>query len=216
METKSKSSPANPDIALLTLDVKMQIRILHAKVTFLQETGGITEEIERMMTEFTAPYTKDNSLMATRPPAPVVAPAVTPKLLLNAETMQAHSGYIGPDWKHVLIKPGDIIIVYAYINEVTALGFNTRTNLGGRFPIATSKKVEPQPHVELDILFCERSCLPGEKEGPSSLAYMHGQYIRVCMREENKFAYGFNQSTLSMGRINPLGGFTKIEWHKET
>ncbi|TVY42911.1 hypothetical protein LOCC1_G004692 [Lachnellula occidentalis] len=39
METNYKSGPANPDINLLTTDVKMQIRILHAKVTFLRETG---------------------------------------------------------------------------------------------------------------------------------------------------------------------------------
>jgi hypothetical protein len=30
METDSKSSPANPDIKLVTIDVKMQIRTLHA------------------------------------------------------------------------------------------------------------------------------------------------------------------------------------------
>jgi hypothetical protein len=30
METDSKSSPANPDIKLVTIDVKMQIRALHA------------------------------------------------------------------------------------------------------------------------------------------------------------------------------------------
>jgi hypothetical protein len=30
METDSKSCPANPDIKLVTIDVKMQIRTLHA------------------------------------------------------------------------------------------------------------------------------------------------------------------------------------------
>ena len=29
--------------------------------------------------------------------------------------------------------PRDIIIAYVYINEVTTVGFNTQTNLGGRF-----------------------------------------------------------------------------------
>ncbi|TVY14594.1 hypothetical protein LARI1_G006418 [Lachnellula arida] len=219
METKSKSSPTNPDIALLTLDVKMQIRILYAKVTFLQETGGMTKEIERMMTQITAPYTKDNPnpLLITRPPPPApVAPAVTPKLLLKAETMQAHSEYIGPDWKHVLIKPGDILIVYAYINKVTAVGFNTRTHLGGRFPVDISKKVEPQPYVEPDILLCLISSC-GENSDPSSLAFKSGQYIRVCRREKDaRSAYGFNQSTLSMGKIPLNNNFTKVEWHKAT
>lgn len=50
--------------------------------------------------------------------------------------------------------PGDIIIAYAYINEVTAVGFNTRTNLGGRFPVDTAKEVEPKSHVKPEILLC--------------------------------------------------------------
>lgn len=128
--------------------------------------------------------------------------------------MQADSEYIGPDWKHVLIKPGDIIIVYAYINKVTAVGFNTRTNLGGKFPIATSKKVEPQPYVEPEILISIKS---GGVEGPSSLSYERGQYIRVCRWVEGCEAYGFNQSTFSMGRVYIVDtGFTKVEWHTET
>jgi hypothetical protein len=49
--------------------------------------------------------------------------------------------------------PGDIIIAYAYINEVTAVGFNTRTNLGGRSPVNTAKKVVSQPHEKVEI-FC--------------------------------------------------------------
>lgn len=41
----------------------------------------MTEEIERMMTECIAPYTKDSPLLITRPPAPApVALTVTPKL----------------------------------------------------------------------------------------------------------------------------------------
>jgi hypothetical protein len=76
----------------------------------------------------------------------------------------------------------DIIIAYAYINEVTAVRFNTRTNLGGRFPVNTTKKVEPQPYMKPEILLC--ICLTGgDKNSPSSLAYKSGQYIKVCKRE---------------------------------
>jgi hypothetical protein len=92
------------------------------------------------MTELIALCSKGNALPITRPLASA-ATIVLPKLLLNAETMQAHSAYIGPDWKYLLIMPGDTIIAYAYINEVTAVGFNTRTNLGGRFPVDIAKKV---------------------------------------------------------------------------
>jgi hypothetical protein len=173
------------------------------------------EEVERMMTELTALCNKGNSLSATRPPAPV-ATTILPKLLLKAETMQAHSEYNGPDWKHLLIMPGDIIIAYAYINGVTAVGFNTRTNLGGRFPIDSAKKVEPQPHVEPEILLCICSG-GGDTSSPSCLAYKSGEYIRVCRREEDmRWAYGFNQSTLNMGRINTVNYFKKVEWHEET
>jgi hypothetical protein len=49
----------------------------------------MTEEIERMMIELTA-------LPTTRPPAPAATTALL-KLLLKAETVQAHSRYAGPD-----------------------------------------------------------------------------------------------------------------------
>ncbi|KAL5312956.1 hypothetical protein ACEPPN_019382 [Leptodophora sp. 'Broadleaf-Isolate-01'] len=215
MTTDPKSSPANPDIGLVTIDVKMQIRTLHAKVTFLQETGGMTEEIERMMTELTALCNKGNSLPTARPPAPA-ATTILPKLQLKAETMQAHSEYVGPDWKHLLIMPGDIIIAYAYINEVTAVGFNTRTNLGGRFPIDTAYKVDPQPHEKVEIFIATDPPVL-YNTSPSSLRYMTGQYVRVCRWEKDGgWAYGFNLSTLDMGRFDGRYQFKKVEWHGET
>ncbi|KAH9204490.1 hypothetical protein DL95DRAFT_471440 [Leptodontidium sp. 2 PMI_412] len=86
METDAKSSPINPDVKLVTID----------KVTFLQETGGMTEEIERMMIDLTALCNKGDSLPTTRRLAPA-ATTVLLKLVLKAETMQAHSEYAGPD-----------------------------------------------------------------------------------------------------------------------
>lgn len=176
----------------------------------------MTEEIERMMTELTALCNKGNSLPTTRPPAPA-ATTVLPKLLLKAETMQAHSEYAGPDWKHLLIMPGDIVIAYAYINEVTAVGFNTRTDLGVQFPIDSAKKVEPQPHEKAEIFFATGSSAQYVNSSPSSLAYKTGQYVRVCRWEKGlAWAYGFNQSTLAMGRFNVKNDFKKVEWREET
>jgi hypothetical protein len=169
----------------------------------------MTEEIERMMTELTA-------LPTTRPPAPAATTAL-PKLLLKAETVQAHSEYAGPDWKHLLIMPGDIIIAYAYINEVTAIGFNTRTNLGGRFPVDTTKKVESQPHEKVEIFCATDPPVRYGDENPSSLLYITGQYVRVCRWEKDmRWAYGFNLSTLAMGRFDVRYRFNKVEWHEET
>jgi hypothetical protein len=174
----------------------------------------MTKEIEQMMTGLTALCNKDNSLPTTYPPTPV-ATKVPPKLLLQAETVQAHSEYIGSDWKHLLVMPGDIIIVYAYINEVTAVGFNTRTNLGGRFPIDKANKIKPQPYVKPEILLAIIS--DRGSDSPSSLSYKSGQYIRVCRREKDtRWAYGFNQSTLSMGRFYTSSDFNKVEWHEKT
>jgi len=215
METDTKSSPINPDIKLVTIDVKMQIRTLFAKVLFLQETGGMTEEIERLMTDLTALCNNGDSLPTTRPPAP--AASTFPKHLLKAETMQAHTEYAGPDWKHLLIMPGDTIIVYAYINEVTAVGFNTRTNFGGRFPIDTAKKVDPQPQEKVEIFVATHHLNQNSNGSLSSLAYKTGQYVRVCRWEEGLVsAYGFNLSTLAMGTFVPRYRFKKVEWHDET
>ena len=175
----------------------------------------MTKEIEPMMTELTALCNKDDSLPTTRRPAHA-ATTVLPKLLLKAETMQAHSEYAGPDWRHLLIKPGDTIIAYAYINEVTAVGFNTRTNLGGRFPIDTAKKVDPQPHEKVEILIATAPDVL-YNTSPSSLGYMAGQYVRVCKWEKvGGWAYGFNLSTLAMGRFDGRYQFKKVEWHEET
>jgi hypothetical protein len=175
----------------------------------------VTEEIERMMTELTALCNKGNSLPTTRPPAPA-ATTVLPKLLVKAETMQAHSEYAGPDWIYLLILPGDTIITYAHINEVTAVGFNTRTKLGGRFPIDYAKKVDPQPHEKVEIFIATNPAVLYDTS-PSSLGYMTGQYVRVCRWEKDMhWAYGFNLSTLAMGRFDVRYQFKKVEWHEET
>jgi hypothetical protein len=174
----------------------------------------MTEEIERMMTELTSLCNKRESLSTTRPPAPA-ATTVLPKLLVKAETMQAHSEYAGPNWKHLLIMPGDTIITYAYISEVTAVGFNTRTNLGGRFPIDTAKKVDPQSHEKVEIFIATDPAVLYDTS-PSSLGYMAGQYVRVCKWEKDMhWAYGFNLSTLAMGRFHTRYQFKKVEWQEE-
>ncbi|KAB8297612.1 hypothetical protein EYC80_001420 [Monilinia laxa] len=215
MVSDSKSGPTKPDIKLVMIDVKMQIRTLHAKITFLQETGGMTEEIERMMTELTALCNKDDSLSTTRTPAPA-ATTVFPKLLSKPEMMQAHSGYAGPNLTHLLMMPGDTIIAYAYINEVIAVGFNTRTNLGGRFPINTTKRVHPQPHEKVEI-FIAKNSLNVYDLNQFLLSYEAGQYLRVCSWEKSMYyAYGFNLSTLAMGRFDVRYPFKKIEWLEET
>jgi hypothetical protein len=77
--------------------------------------------------------------------------------------------YVGLDWKHLLIKPRDTIIAYVYINEVIAVGFNTRMNLGGRFPIDTMKKVNLQPYEKVEIFIATDPFLYGTS--PSSLGY---------------------------------------------
>lgn len=116
--------------------------------------------------------------------------------------------------------PGDIIIAYAYINEVTAVGFNTRTNLGGRFPIDTARKVDSQSHEKVEIFIATNSTVYEGNVSPSSLAYKTGQYIRVCRWEKGgtalAWAYGFNISTLAMGRFDVRYQFKKVEWHEET
>ncbi|TGO90910.1 hypothetical protein BPOR_0047g00330 [Botrytis porri] len=173
MESDPKSGPTKPDIKLVTIDVKMQIRTLHAKITSLRETSGMTEEIERMITELIALCNKDDSLSTTRTPAPA-ATTVFSKLLLKPETMQVHSGYAGPNLTHLLMMPEDTIIAYAYINEAIAVGFNTRTNLGGRFLINTTKRVHPQPHEKVEV-FIATSSLTVYDNNSFPLIYKAGQ-----------------------------------------
>ncbi|KAM0308096.1 hypothetical protein ACHAO8_010320 [Botrytis cinerea] len=214
METNSKPGPKTPDIKLVMIDVKMQIRTLHAKITFLQETGGMTEEIERMMTDLIVLCNKGDSISTTRTPEPA-GTTVFPKLLSRPKTMQAKSGYAGPNLTHLLSMPGDTIIAYAYISEVIAVGFNTRTNLGGRFPVDTANMVYPQPDEKVEI-FIAKNPLTIYNDTPFLLNYKAGQYIRACSWEEDRiYAYGFNLSTLAMGRFDVRYDFNKIEWLKQ-
>ncbi|KAF7914992.1 hypothetical protein BELL_1115g00020 [Botrytis elliptica] len=210
MEKDSKSSPMNPDIKLVTIDVKMQIRTLHAKIMFLQEVGGITTEIEKMMTELTALCNKGESISTIGTPAPA-ATKVFPKLLAKPETMQAHSGYVGPNSTHLLMMPGDTIIAHAYIDEMIAVGFNTRTNLGGRFPVNNTKSVDPQPNEKVEM-FIATDAPSTYNCGPLPLTYKTGHYVRVCSWEKSKlYAYGFNLSTFAMGRFDVRYSFKRIE-----
>jgi hypothetical protein len=80
--------------------------------------------------------------------------------------------------------PRDTIIAYAYINEVTAVGFNTRTNLGGRFPVDIAKKVNPQPHEKVKIFIAIN---PPDMHDTtlSYFGYMTRQYVRVCKWEKD-------------------------------
>jgi hypothetical protein len=171
------------------------------------------EEVERMITELAALCNEGNVLAITRPPAPAATTVPPKKLLLTAKLMRAHSEYCGPDSKHLLIIPEDTIIVYAYITDVIAVGFNTRTCLGGRFPI-NIMSLQPLSYVKPEILLAKKNC----SGDVLYLAYKSGQYVRVYRREivGGNWAYGFNQSTLSMGRINTLYDFDKVEWSDMT
>lgn len=130
----------------------------------------MTEEIERMMTELTVLCNKGDSISTTRTPEPA-GTTVFPKLLSKPETMQANSGYAGPNPTHLLLMPGDTIIAYAYISEVIAVGFNTRTNLGGRFPVNTAKRIGPQPHDKVKIFIAKNPHNVIHKDNPFPLSY---------------------------------------------
>ena len=71
--------------------------------------GEMTEEIEEMMARLVGPHNKGKLLPISHLPTPV-EPTVPRKLLLKAETLQSYSEHTGPDWKQLLIVPGDIII----------------------------------------------------------------------------------------------------------
>jgi len=112
--------------------------------------------------------------------------------------------------------PRDTIITYVYINEVTAVRFNTRTNLKGRFPVDITKKVNPQPYEKVEIFIAINPPAIYDST-PSYFGYMIGQYVRVCRWEKDMhWAYGFNLSTLAMGRFDVRYQFKKVEWHEET
>jgi len=80
--------------------------------------------------------------------------------------------------------PRDTIITYVYINEVTAVRFNTRTNLKGRFPVDITKKVNPQPYEKVEIFIAINPPAIYDST-PSYFGYMIRQYVRVYRWEKD-------------------------------
>ena len=121
--------------------------------------------------------------------------------MLNGETVRAISDYFGPNHDHLLIQRDDSIIVYFWSNDKKlAVGFNSRTKLGGKFPGEVVEKVLQQPVVKCETFVASTS----EGGSKNDLAVKPGDYIRVCTwddKYQNSF-YGLNQRTRMMGKIH--------------
>ena len=59
--------------------------------------------------------------------------------------MKAERSYTGANSEHLLVRFDDLINVYAYVNEETAIGFDTRTGLGVRFSVKSRAKLSQNP-----------------------------------------------------------------------
>merc|ERR1712232_680496 len=127
-------------LELVVNDVKMQMLMLQKKLDFLNENGGMTAEIDQKE--------PTNSLLAKCPPK---------RLLVKVKPMKAERSYTGANLEDLLVRSGDLIHVYAYIDEENAIGFNTRTNLGGQFPLNIVSEVGPEAHIDPEVLVCKSS-----------------------------------------------------------
>lgn len=179
----------------------------------------MAKEIEQMMNELAQFRNSSSKSKSLLPSLPSAAPVheIYPKVLLNPVRGQAQSEYAGPDWRYLLIKPGDIIVVYAYLNESTAIGFNTQTGLGGRFPFGCVKVDEEQVDEGVEVYYSTSPSGKYSNSSPSSMVYAEGHYVRVCRWEKDtRWTYAFNQSTLYMGRIFINSNFKKVDWNAKT
>lgn len=124
--------------------------------------------------------------------------------------MKAERSYTGANLEDLLVRSGDLINVYAYIDEENAIGFNTQTNLGGQFPLKIVSEVGPEAHTDPEVLVCKSSIRYGT--GFGHLQPEEGHYVSVCSWEANKtWGYGFNHQTLAMGTFN-VKAFNPIRW----
>ena len=162
-----------------------------------------------MISDLSAP--SKNRSVAPEPNSPTSSTAITfPKLLNDMEAMKAEVAFTGTDIKHLLVKAGDRIHIYAYIDQEIAIGFNAQTNLGGKFPISIGQKINPEPHEKTEIFVSKSTVRYGT--GVGNLSYEEGQYVRVCRWETGRtWAYGFNLHTFAMGRFNTKA-FKQIIW----
>ena len=93
----------------------------------------------------------------------------------------------GANLEHLLVRFDDLINVYAYVNEETAIGFDARTGLGGRFSVKIASEVESESPTESEVLICRSSSRYGT--GLRHLPYEEGHYVSVCNWDETRLGH---------------------------
>jgi hypothetical protein len=173
----------------------------------------MTEEIDRMLADLIGIRNDDNLSAPATPnitlPPTVPATAMYPRLLVACDKVRAHTEYLSEEAKHLAIRVGDVIDVYVYVDDTTAVGFNRRSKAGGAFPIEMADIITPGPREDIDMLYCDFG--PGDLEDQYDLECRLGDFIRVLDKGEHGDVYGFNQRTFDMGRLDVGIYFTWVK-----
>ncbi len=145
------------------------------------------------------------------PPTNVSAAIKIAPALPQTQMYKAFTEYLGPTLPHLVSQKDDTILVYGSAEaEQVFIGYNTRTQLGGRFPARAVEWVSSGTKIEDELVV--GAVKSGFKNGVDGLNYDKGDYIRSCRWfNPGHDGYGLNQRTLGLEAF-PKYGVKKISW----
>lgn len=116
----------------------------------------------------------------------------------------ANEIYVGKNYRFLKVKPGDRVVVHAWIGETEAIGFNEQNDTAGRIPIEhLDFNVQHQQRYEIETF------LSGEtfrfcQKWDDCLVSSPGDRIRVCSWDGGRriTGTGLNLATGQIGKFS--------------
>ena len=162
-------------------------------------------EIEDMLSSL-MPDSKDSSAKISQGKSDT--PTTTVKLLSTPIGFLVKVEYTGKNYKHLVVKPGDQVVVCARDNQF-ALAYCLRNNMAGRIPLEHLEKEESQSAISSAVCLALLSRKGNLRNG--NLVWKAGEYIRVYKWDDHRkiSGIGLNLATKEIGRF--YGGTSDLK-----
>jgi hypothetical protein len=166
----------------------------------------MTTEIKDMMSSLMV-VIQSGSHTITKPPSK--PPGPERQVLHNPLSFEAKTVYTGKDYRYLVARQFDHIIVHAWENKKMemAVAYNVRSNMSGLIPAEFLQKTEWRSRARCEI------CLTLSKSDKTGgLAWKSGHYIRICKWDDYKKrgGVGFNLATGNIGQFHTSAHKLKV------
>ena len=159
-------------------------------------------EIENMLLSLT-PDSWGNQVFQSQP-KPLME---TIEVLPTPASFSIKAGYSGPDYKYLVAKARDCVVVCAKANQF-ALAYNPRNYAAGQIPWELLERSETQATIGSEVYLALRSHKGDLCHG--SLSWKAGEHIRVYKWVDRKsLGIGLNMATKEIGAFSVDLGIIK-------